>query len=50
LWAKNCLVDVFSEVVACVHAIVLLEGVLECGDVEEGFVLEHSCAGSLVDL
>ena len=42
--------DVFSVVVACVDAVVLLEGVLECKDVEESFLLEHSCAESLGEL
>ena len=50
MWAKNCLVDVFSVVVAPLDAVVLFEGVLECGDVEESFVLEHSCADSLGEL
>ena len=42
--------DVFSVVVACVDAVVLLEGVLECKNAEESFVLEHSCADSLGEL
>ena len=50
LLPKNCLVNLRPSVAATVDAVILLQVVVECGDVGESFMSQHPATDPLCEL